>query len=132
VHQQKGFGPTSTTESEDTSSRARIFYRLHRELIEETGLTANLWLCGTVVVDTGENPGIGIYVLTGECPDGLPRPSAEGGPEWVSFSNVSKLPTVEDLPLFLNCIQKMKCGDPPFSARSYYDDEQKLTLEFAN
>jgi len=109
-----------------------ILSAAHRELIEETGLTANLWLCGTVVVDTGENPGIGIYILTGECPDGLPRPSAEGGPEWVSFSNVSKLPTVEDLPLFLNCIQKMKCGDPPFSARSYYDDEQKLTLEFAN
>ncbi|MBA4379893.1 MAG: hypothetical protein C0393_04280, partial [Anaerolinea sp.] len=37
-----------------------------RELLEETGLSADLWLCGAVVVDTGENTGIGIYVFTGE------------------------------------------------------------------
>jgi 8-oxo-dGTP diphosphatase len=111
---------------EDILSAAR------RELLEETGLTADLWLCGTVVVDTGENPGIGIYVFTGECLQGLPRPSAEGGLEWVSFSDVYKLPSVEDLPILLNRIQKMKRGDPPFSARSFYDNEQKLTLEFAN
>jgi 8-oxo-dGTP diphosphatase len=111
---------------EDILSAAR------RELLEESGLMADLWLCGTVVVDTGENPGVGIYVLTGECPDGLPRPSIEGELEWVSFLDVPSLPAVEDLALFLGRIQKMQRGDPPFSARSYYDHEQKLTLEFAN
>lgn len=103
-----------------------------RELLEETGLTAELWLCGTVVVDTGENPGIGIYILTGECAEGLPKPSAEGELEWVTFPDVASLPAVEDVVLFLKRIQKMKRGDPPFSARSYYDGEQKLTLKFSN
>ena len=111
---------------EDILSAAR------RELLEETCLVADLWLCGTVVVDTGENPGIGIYVFTGECPEGLPQSSAEGGLEWVPFPDVSRLPAVEDVPLFLNRIRKMQRGDPPFSARSYYDVRQKLTLKFTN
>jgi 8-oxo-dGTP diphosphatase len=103
-----------------------------RELLEETGLTADLWLCGTVVVDTGQNPGVGIYVLTGECPEGLLRPSAEGELEWIPFPDVPRLPAVEDLAPILDRIQEMQRGDPPFSARSYYDQKQKLTLEFAN
>ena len=111
---------------EDILSAAR------RELLEETGLATDLWLCGTVVVDTGRNPGIGIYVYTGEFLQGLPRPSAEGELEWVPFSDASSLAAVEDLPLFLNRIQKMQRGDPPFSARSFYNGENKLTVEFTN
>ena len=111
---------------EDILSAAR------RELLEETGLTADLWLCGTVVVDTGENPGIGIFVLTGDCTQGQPRPSAEGQLEWIAFPDAASLPAVEDVPLFLNRIQKMQRGDPPFSARSFYNGENKLTVEFTN
>ena len=82
------------------------------------------------VVDTGENPGIGLYVFTGECPLGQPRPSQEGQVEWVSFPDAASLPAVEDLPLFLERIQKMKRTDPPFSARSFYNGENKLRVEF--
>jgi 8-oxo-dGTP diphosphatase len=111
---------------EDSLSAAR------RELLEETGLVADLWLCGTVVVDTGKNPGIGMYVFTGECLQGQPTPSTEGTLEWVTFPNVSSLPTVEDLTLILDRIQKMQRGDAAFSARSYYDRAQKLTMEFTD
>jgi len=124
---------------EDILSAARS------ELLEEAGLTADLWLCGTVVVDTGENPGIGIYVFTGECPEREPKPSTEGlvlseverlAPSevegtliWISFGEVENLPAVEDLPILLGRIRQMKRGDPPFSVRSFYEVDQ-LRLEF--
>lgn len=107
-----------------------ILTAARRELLEETGLTADLWLCGMVVVDTGENPGIGIYVITGECPEGQPRSSAEGELEWISFLDAPGLQVVEDLPLYLDRIQKMQRGDPPFSARSYYLND-RLIVRFA-
>lgn len=103
-----------------------------RELLEEAGITADLWLCGTVVVDGQQNPGVGIYVFTGEYREGEPVSTREGRAEWISTSAVKKLPVVEDLPALLDRIQSMKVGDPPFSARSHYDERQRLILEFMN
>jgi 8-oxo-dGTP diphosphatase len=111
---------------EDIISAAR------RELLEETGLTAELRLCGMVVVDVGENPGIGIFVFTGECLQGKPVASAEGVLKWVPLSGIAQLPVVEDLPILLERIQKMTPGNPPFSARSYYDKDGKLIFRFTS
>ena len=101
-----------------------------RELLEETGLTADLWLCGTLIVDAGET-GIALYFFTGECPQGEPVPSKEGSAEWIPFDRISTLPVVEDLPVLLARIHTIKRGDPPFNARSYYDEREQLIVEFA-
>jgi hypothetical protein len=45
---------------------------------------------------------------------------------------VLHLPVVEDLPVLLDQIHNMKRGDPPFSARSYYDENEKLKIVFTS
>src|SRR5215210_737667 len=65
-----------------------------RELLEETGLTADLWLCGTLIVDAGEK-GIALYLFTGESLEGQPLPSNEGTAEWIPYDQLGTLPVVE-------------------------------------
>jgi 8-oxo-dGTP diphosphatase len=104
-----------------------------RELQEETGLSADLWLCGTVIVDAGDaHAGVCLYVLSGECSDGEPVPSAEGVAEWVAYAHVDQLEVVEDLPVLLSRIHHMKRGDLPFSGRSHYDEKDHLVVNFAD
>ncbi len=106
-----------------------------RELFEETGLKIlDLWLCGTVTVDTGENIGIGIYILRGEyhrTEDGSPRlTSPDGELRWVPRDQIRDLPLVEDLPILLPRVLVAKPSDPPFAAHSKYDKEGRLVVSF--
>ncbi len=102
----------------------------HRELFEESGLRAELRLCGTLIVDTGQSPGIGLFVFTGEAGTGEPVASAEGIPEFVAWDRLGEVPLVEDGPAILGRIRGMGPGDPPFLARSGYDNGGRLTVRF--
>ena len=101
-----------------------------RELLEETGLAADLWFCGTVIVDAGET-GIGLFFFSGEGSEAEPQSSVEGTAEWVAYDAIPELPVVEDLPILLAKIHHMQRGDPPFFAWSHYDEGEKLVVEFA-
>jgi 8-oxo-dGTP diphosphatase len=103
-----------------------------RELNEETGLSvASLWLCGTLMVDTGEAVGIGIFIFRGEYEGGELRSSEEGDLEWVPPDRVANLPLVEDLPVLLPRALTARREDPPFAALSDYDENERLRVRFA-
>lgn len=100
-----------------------------RELVEEAGIRADLWMCGTVIVDAGDL-GICLFVVVGENAQGEVRGSKEGTPEWVWKEALAHLPVVEDLPILIERIHSMHRGDPPFSARSFYKDDNLQVLFF--
>jgi 8-oxo-dGTP diphosphatase len=111
---------------EDVLSCAR------RELLEETGLNAELALCGTVIVENTGPVGIGLFILCGTNPVGELLASAEGIPEWIPFDSLEQVPLVEDVAIFLKLIRAMRPGDAPFSGRSYYDSSGQLVVEIVN
>jgi 8-oxo-dGTP diphosphatase len=112
---------------EDVLSAAR------RELQEETGLHINdLDLCGTILVDTGEAAGIGIFVMKGEYRVGNIHESSEGKLEWVRSDQIEKLPVVEDLVSLFPRVFSFRKGDTPFSARYFYDEADHLQIRYAD
>ncbi len=102
-----------------------------RELREETGLNPEeLYLCGTIVIDTGENPGIGIFVYRGECTTPDFTESAEGSLRWVPRHQVFDLPLVDDLHTLLPRVFAHQKGNPPFSAHYRYTTTGELVIDF--
>ena len=101
-----------------------------RELLEETGLIAEISLRGVVTVDVDDKIGIGIFVFYGENIRGELIASLEGSLEWVKISDLSLYPLVEDVQLFINRIISMEAGDPPFFAHSTYNKDKKLVVNF--
>ena len=113
---------------EDILSAAR------RELAEETGLQIEgLWLCGMLVVDTGDSPGVGVFILRAELddPSAQVKPSNEGSLEWVPVEQLEQRPLLDDLKILLPRILSQKQGHPPFSAMSFYDQTGRQIVRFA-
>lgn len=112
-------------QGEDPLSSAR------REIWEETGLTPErLLLSGVVIVDTGERPGIGLYVFVGEAKSEDLQPGPEGSPMWIAQCDLEKLPMIEDLPLLLPRAIASYGGSAPFSAVYTYNHAGELTIRF--
>ena len=114
-----------------------ILSAAYREMSEETGYEINdLWLCGLITIDTGEDIGVGIFVLRGEIHSrniefsGELPPSPEGKLEWIPTNQVYSLPLVEDLPVLLPRVLGAKRGDTPFSAHYMYDSNDRLMILF--
>ena len=104
-----------------------------RELREETGLTdVELWLCGTITIDTNDNPGIGIFVFRGEYMDGELKESKEGTLTWISLDQVYSLPLVEDLYQLLPKVLKTSTGSHYFSALYTYDESDQIKISFSD
>lgn len=101
-----------------------------RELKEETGLTCLLKLVGTVIINTGKNPGITLFVFTGEWDQDPLHTSKEGIPEWIHTSDLDKIPLVEDLPALLPVVKDSSLTGKVFSAIYQYDQQGKLLVSF--
>jgi 8-oxo-dGTP diphosphatase len=108
-----------------------IIHAAAREIREETGLEpASLWLCGVLTIDTQQNPGIGVFILRGNCETGEPHPSAEGRPEWVPIKSIYELDLVKDLYSLLPRVLSMQPGDAPFTAQTVYDESGAMLVKF--
>lgn len=107
-----------------------ILTSARRELIEEAGLyLPDLWLCGIITIDTGEDVGIGIYVFRGESSQRILAASSEGDLEWVRIKDLHELPLVEDLYVILPKVLSITKGDLPIFAHYSYDKNGRLDLK---
>jgi len=100
-----------------------------REFLEETGLSLlSPWLAGIITIDTGQIPGIGMYVFRGEAGAGNLVHSEEGQLKWVPKTSLSDLPLVEDLPVLLPRVLQIPREGKPIFAHYSYNEDQKLEI----
>ena len=109
-----------------------VLQAAHRELLEETGLTAQIMqYCGQVVVDTGTKPGIIFFVFKAKALNGEQRESAEGRLAWFTPEQAMQLDLVEDLYTLLPMVLRQEPNAGPFCGLYFYDETGQLQMSFS-
>jgi 8-oxo-dGTP diphosphatase len=102
-----------------------------REVWEEAGLEVHdLRLRGVVHIDLNATPGILMFVYTARSETRETLPSSEGSLHWLSPDALREVALVEDIPVLLERLAD-ESGDL-FTARYYYDVEDRLQIEFGS
>jgi 8-oxo-dGTP diphosphatase len=102
-----------------------------RELHEEAGISdVHLHLCASVLVDTGEDPGVTLFVFKGEAAHKTVIASHEGTPEWIPLNDVLDLKLVHDLYKLIPRVHQWQPGDEVMFARYSYSSEGELKVSF--
>lgn len=105
----------------------------YRELREEAGQAdVHLHLCANILVDTGEDPGVTLFVFKGITEDFEITGSDEGKPEWIPLDNVLNLKLVHDLYELIPRVQQWQPGDDVLFARYSYSSAGELLVEFSS
>lgn len=111
-----------------------VYDAAKREIAEEVGLTAveDLQLRGTINIDVGQpDVGIMLFVFTAVSTTREVHSSREGKPEWVDWRTLDPAMMVEDLPILLPRVLSMEPDAPPFFARYWYDETDRLHVAFS-
>ena len=103
----------------------------NRELLEETGLSVPLNMAGIVVIDSTTNPGILIFIFSGECTEDPNLSTIEGQVEWVALDHLDQVALVEDLPTLIPAVQTFNKTGKPFFAKYRYDSDSRLLISFS-
>jgi 8-oxo-dGTP diphosphatase len=111
---------------EDPLSSAR------REVREETGLhSVALRMVGVIMVDTGREPGIGLYVFVGQVESSETISGPEGDLMWVGLESLSEQPLVDDLPTLVPRALQSASDGTFFSGMYTYDLDGELDIHFS-
>ncbi len=109
-----------------------VYAAARRETYEETGLAVrDLRFEGLINIDAGAPTGIMLAVFTARSESRETVPSVEGTLEWVPLAQLDAYDLVEDIPVLLARIAARVDGAPPFFARYWYDNGDRLRIAFA-
>jgi 8-oxo-dGTP diphosphatase len=101
------------------------------ELLEETGLTVeSLKLCATIMIDAGEQSGIGIFVFRSQNASGDLKKSEEGELSWIPLDQLSAYPLVEDLTALIPAVLELPPDAEPLAIHYTFDEQYQLVMHF--